>query len=340
MSIDALSLDDSDSNFSFSDAQEFSKSLLQHPFMEKKIAHLVRLAEKEVCLTDLGKNLIGNLNSSWHRAWDAASKTYLAAQQFLEDPIFPTSKESTSFAYTSPGKKIPHCGIGVINGMNTSLEKLESNIQYFTEFFPEISLDCVYNRTHGFFVDAAEILNLNFEGVSLITSNLLLENWTLFHEENRDNPAAKYLQFCHSQGSIHTVNALKRASSEIRDRLIIVAIAPAKLVPKELCYQSYNYASESDLVPYIELFYAGLYDLRRFGLSKRFNETRKNWDQFNFLPAHPDAERVDHSVQSPTYKNVIESHAADYLKVYASAHSGDHSQSVAQESKDLAQTLK
>jgi isopentenyl phosphate kinase len=74
-----------------------------------------------------------------------------------------------------------------------------------------------------------------------VTSDLLIQKWSEFHHRNADQPSAKILHFCHSQGTLHTKNALLRLPKEIRDRVIVVAIAPAAVVPKKLCHESFNF---------------------------------------------------------------------------------------------------
>ena len=70
-----------------------------------------------------------------------------------------------------------------------------------------------------------------------------------FHEEHRDDLDAKYLQLCHSQGAIHVKNALLESAKEIQNRVIVVAISPACDYFKSLCFDSFNYASNRDVIP-------------------------------------------------------------------------------------------
>ena len=75
-----------------------------------------------------------------------------------------------------------------------------------------------------------EILTMNYLGYSPHTAALLRKTFTDFHEANKDNPNAKYLQLCHSQGALHLRNALQGLPQEIRDRVIVLAIAPAAII--------------------------------------------------------------------------------------------------------------
>ncbi len=159
----------------------------------------------------------------------------------LQNPHVPLPTAELSLPFKTDGSLSTSWRLGGVNGMNTSLETAKKHAAYLNQFIPEKSLDWVYNRTHGPTLDLAEIFTLNYSGISPNTSGLLIENWTKFHEENKDNPKAKYLQFCHSQGAIHTKNSLLNSSQEIRDRVIVVAIAPGAIVPRKLCHQSLDF---------------------------------------------------------------------------------------------------
>jgi len=226
----------------------------------------------------------------------------------LQDPNIPLPSAPLSSHYFTDGRKLSNLKIGGINGMNTTFDEMKSNAQYLNKFIPENSIEWVYNNTHGVAGDIVEIFAGNYAGLSPNTSNLLLENWTNFHNENANNPDAKYLQFCHSQGAIHTVNTLKEASKEIRDRIIVVAIAPAKIVPRELCFRSFNYASQKDIVPYGELLHAALVDIGHSGLTGAFARALQARQQLVLLEPHEGAEGIDHGWQSLTFSESIERH--------------------------------
>lgn len=231
----------------------------------------------------------------------------------LLDPEAPSPKAELSCHYTTDGLRLPHCRFGCINGMNTPFERMKSHAQYLTQFIPNQSIDWVYNRTHGSVSDTVEIFGLNYPGISPNTSDLLIENWTKFHKDNKDRPNAKFLQFCYSQGSMHTKNALTEVPKEIRNRIIVIAIAPGKIVPEDLCFKSFNYASKNDIVHYGELLFAGLIDISRFGLSNSLILALEKHKQLVLLEPHPDAKGIDHDFQSPTFKEVIEYHIKEYI---------------------------
>lgn len=204
-----------------------------------------------------------------------------------------------------------HC-MSLITGMNTLEFESKAHVDYIAKFAPGVNLDWVYNRTHGAITDLTEIFALNYAGFSPNTADALLENWTRYDEQHRDMPGVKYFQECHSQAAIHVKNALMKAPLEIRNRVIVLAIAPALVVPRELCYNSFNYACESDLVPIGELVFAAL-------AAGNLNfqplvEALKHRKELILLKEPEDSPGWNHDFQSPIFKDKIERHIQDYLK--------------------------
>jgi hypothetical protein len=214
------------------------------------------------------------------------------------------------------GNKQLGIGVGFINGMNAFFPEHMSHLNHTKKFAGDIRIDGVYNHSNTLPGDVLEIFFINYQGAAPKTANLLLENWTKFHEENKNNPDAKYLQFTHSMGNILTKNALLQAPQEIRDRVIVVAIAPAVIIPKGLCYDSFHYASQKDLVHYGEDFYthciAENYD--ESDRQELFKQLAENKKRLILLEPHPDAKGMDHDFESPTFDKVLERHFENYLE--------------------------
>jgi len=218
----------------------------------------------------------------------------------------------SSCPFEIEGKQYTDRRIGFINGMNCSFEDAKANAKHIQKFTSNESIEGVYNKSHGIRKDMLEAAVFNYQGISFNTDKLLVTNLERFHEENASNPKAKYLLFCHSKGAIEVRNALVKLSEEVRNRAIIVAIAPAAVVPRELCYQSHNYASKRDPIPYGEAFVSGWFDSNETGISKRSEQALENHEQLILLDPHPDAEMVDHSFMSPTFHQAISDHIKEY----------------------------
>ena len=201
-------------------------------------------------------------------------------------------------------------GFGMINGMNTSLEGLVDHTKYLHHFAPEYRFDAVYNKSNWVGVDAAECL-LNFAGYSPNTVGLLQRQWNDFFLRNPD-PASKCLQFCHSQGAIHTYNALTALPQELRQRIIVVAIAPAHVIPDSLCYKSFNYAVENDIVPKLRQSIALMGETFPDEVSEGYRIVSQEQSELIMLRQLDGG--MGHSFQSKSYKQKIEDHIKEHIQ--------------------------
>jgi hypothetical protein len=216
-----------------------------------------------------------------------------------------------------------------INGINNTFEESRASGAYIQTLVGGHAISGVYNCSHTPVIDLLEAALLNHNGFSPITANLLKSEWQAFHEANADRPNARLLQICHSQGAIDVRNALKNSPQEIRDRVIVVAIAPAAIVPDRFCFKSFNYASEKDIVyklepspppPVIGLTIDGV-------ILPTFGEAVNDRDELVILPPHLDAKGIDHEFISPTYRRRLEKIVVNYKQ-----HNGEYSP---EEKRDL-----
>lgn len=245
-------------------------------------------------------------------AQNEIDNSHLVSQGF---PI-PSWKPSSSFSTANSPQEVskPHLRIGGINGMYTDSEQAHSHASYIASFVPDQKIDWVHNQTHGPIVDVGEIFTLNYCGTSPNNSKKLQENWASFHQENQDRPNAKYLQFCHSQGAIHVRNGLASSPKEIRDRVIVVAIAPGAIVSEVSCYKSFNYASRKDIVHYGEMIFTGAMDTNEYRNSPAAQKAFENHKELILLEPHSDDDSfIDHDFQSPTFREVIQKRIDEYI---------------------------
>ncbi len=238
----------------------------------------------------------------------------------IKKEIFGLENSNDSFSIREPScyfttieDNPSYLRIAGINGMNNSFDDAVDNMSYLQSLAPRQKVDWVYNRSHGPVIDTAEIFTMNYPGISPNTEQLLIQNWTAFHLQNMDRPNAKYLQFCHSQGALHVRNSLAHLPEEIKKRIIVVAIAPAAVVPKEVCYQSFNYACEGDVVPYGELVYRGALDPNECGMSKLLEQAIEYQDQIIWLKPEPNSTESAHSFQNPVFEEHIRIRIEEYL---------------------------
>lgn len=109
------------------------------------------------------------------------------------------------------------------------------------------------------------------------------------------------MQVCHSGGALHVKNALLASPEAVQQRIIVVAIAPAVIIPRKLCFKSNDYISKQDFVTYLD----------RSGM-------QKYGDQLQILK--PDSElkwwHWDHDFLSSTFARELERHIDAYISIY------------------------
>lgn len=207
--------------------------------------------------------------------------------------------------------------VNFINGIGTSMEGYKSHAEYIKKLAGGLSVEGVYNHTNGMVVDIAEAMVLSFGGVAPITADELVEIWTKFHERNKDNPYAKAFQTCYSMGTILTWVALQKAPKEVRDRVIVVALAPAKVIPDDLCYLSFAYASRNDIVHLAEnlcaFFMSGAVSSDSLKSQEAYLEIIKSKEKLVLLKRQPGSNFFDHDFQSPTLCEPLLDRLNDYL---------------------------
>ncbi len=239
------------------------------------------------------------------------------AQKFAV-PLKPSNLPHESCYIKIEGSNRQGMQRGFINGMNTKYEEGIGHTGHIKNLADGASIEWFYNHSNSWPVDLGEIFLLSYSGFSPKSADVISKQLIQFHVENENNPHAKYLMFTHSMGNIIMKNVLLKLPQEIRDRVIVVAIAPAVIIPEGLCYRSHHYASKKDIVHRGEDFSTF------FGASFVDEEVRKemlkqlieNKEQLILLDPHPSVTGIgiDHGLQSPTFASIIKWHNEDYEK--------------------------
>ncbi len=183
-----------------------------------------------------------------------------------------------------------------INGIdNKRYESMESASR-ISQYAQGAKVYGIYNATNSQGIDILECIAGRI-GMHTLPVQHLKNTWN--HLIATHGPGAKFLQNCHSGGAEHVKNALLTSSESVRQKIIVLALNPSVIVPKRLCYESYNYMSRRDFVTRLDIM----------GKLKYGNE-------LHILEPHPDAKYWDHEFASPTFERKIQEHIADYVKTY------------------------
>ncbi len=228
-----------------------------------------------------------------------SSDVYKAVPQRTIDG-FSTYEErgliAKSQRYAIGSKSLARGAIGFMNGIANSPEQARNNCRQITNFSGDIQINGIYNASNTIFMDLPECI-IAYNGTMSTPAHMYVEKWNELIATK--GPDAKFLEICHSGAATHLRNALLSVDKAIRNKIIVVAIAPSVIIPKKLCYESYNYISSRDVVTHMDI-----YGKIHYG------------NELIILKAHKDASLWDHDFLSPTFDSVKKRHIEFYISKY------------------------
>ena len=243
---------------------------------------------------DIGKTAGSHLPKVTHNdTFEKHCKDYRSEDLFIKDCY------DDSICYDLSANGLPNLpndlGIGFINGIWNNFKGSKEGAEYVSRLAGGYNVHAVYNATHGQ-MDLPEcLMGLNYIATEPVRQ--LHKMWNSFFEKSSAN--AKFLMICHSQGAIHVRNALLDYPPELRERILVVAIAPAAYIYKETCAKVIHYRAEwwRDIVP-------------------RFDSAgaKREKDTIVTLTSHPDASGFDHEFMSSTYQEKLQEHIRYYIQ--------------------------
>lgn len=192
--------------------------------------------------------------------------------------------------------EVANIGIGFINGMANSKTQAAANANYISKLSGGYNVHAVYNATHDTKVDFKECrMGLNYIATEPVRQ--LHKMWNSYFE--RSSADARFLMICHSQGAIHVRNALLDYPENLRNRILVVAIAPGGYIYQRSCAHVIHYRAPGyrDFVPLLD------------GAGRR-----RSKNTTIILDSHEDADLHDHAFQSPTYREKLQEHIDGYFQ--------------------------
>jgi RHS repeat-associated protein len=219
---------------------------------------------------------------------------------YLDDfeQIYPDYESSKTFDLSANGfPNLPNdLGVGFINGIWNDAKGSRESAEYLSKLAGGYNIHAVFNATHGTCADLKECKKgLNYIATEPVRQ--LHKMWNSFFEKSSAN--SKFLMICHSQGAIHVRNALLDYPPELRERILVVAIAPAAYIYQETCAKVIHYRAEwwRDFVP-------------------RFDKAGARREKHSIITPASDskASAFDHEFMSPTYQERLRWHITNYIQ--------------------------
>ena len=210
---------------------------------------------------------------------------------------------TNSKCLTTSGYELKNGAIGFINGIDNSMIDHMFSLEKLSGYAKGAKIYGIYNATNSSFnwptsigVDILESAT-NHLGVHSTPVQLLKNQWARFIATYP--PEAKFLQVSHSGGAGHVFNALSTSPEHVRQRIISLAFAPSVIIPKKMCYQSFNYISKRDFVTNLD-----------------FIGNWKYGNQLTVLEPHAEAPFWDHKFLSRTFENIMNKRIGNFIFKY------------------------
>lgn len=232
----------------------------------------------------------------------------------LNAPQSTVRRETYTFTQTVGSIEVPHTKFYFINGILNSPSNAEKSTALCSKYGDGIKIENFY-APMKFNPSGISDICLSFATLKTSPVDLIIEECIKFHLTRPQED--KMFWICHSNGASLMYNALIRLPKFIQQRCIVLALAPATIVPKALCFNSDNYASKKDFVSLIK---PGLSVLRPAfidSIYKPMNKTPPSFAHFNelkFLDPHPNSKLLDHGVDSPTFESPIRKDLKDRIE--------------------------
>lgn len=219
---------------------------------------------------------------------------YPSAPCYVSDPSLKISSKIYDLSeFELP--ELPKGQIGFINGTFNTYEEAIGHALYLSRLTGGFNIHAVYNANQSGVKDIKACSKELSKFAAPPAVCKLQEIWNAFFHQAGKNEL--YLQFCHSEGAILVRNALLDYPDHLREKIIVVAIAPGAYIPREICARPIHYVSTRDVVP-------------RF--DRKGRKLCKNTTVI--LKPHKKAPWFDHSFQSETYKEAIQYEYNEYVK--------------------------
>jgi len=186
----------------------------------------------------------------------------------------------------------PNHYVVYVNGMHTTFDEAKENLCHLSAQMGNCEIWGVHNPTHGLFKDLRECQRGLYRNIATGPALLLAG---VVRETMASDPDAVMLIICHSQGAIHTKHALTLLPAEMREWIMVLAIAPAMRIHDGLCANTVTLISLLDFVPYLD--WRGAME-----------------HSANVKLLVPNGFRFDHSVTSPTWNRGIRDMHFDFLE--------------------------
>lgn len=191
-------------------------------------------------------------------------------------------------------KELTNGSIYFAPGVGSYKESTIENTEGLSRYAGGYDVTYIHNQSQGLYYDLFRRAGVNLRSYVCNEAAVAIQNAWMDHF-NKFGKDVPLLQVCHSEGAINVRNALLGFPKELRDKIMVIAVAPAAHIDERLCKNVVHLVSNRDVVPILDG-------------ARGSNVTRLN--------SHPNRmDIIDHSFLSPTYEEKIRRGIMKYVEL-------------------------
>ncbi len=134
---------------------------------------------------------------------------------------------------------------GILNSFTDFLDGLT-----FLGGMSGLNVHGIYNSSFGLGSDLFCYFSGLLFGINYDPCRLMQSEWDEFFKNNPEDGMIHVI--CHSRGCVYVRNALRTYPPELRDRIVVTAVAPGAYIDRHLCRDVQHYVS-TDIVPWLDI---------------------------------------------------------------------------------------
>ncbi|MEL7431297.1 MAG: hypothetical protein AAGI90_02040 [Chlamydiota bacterium] len=237
----------------------------------------------------------------------ADPKTFSSVYNMLLESAISSNEFHKDWEKFTQKHQKPHIFYTAVNGISVNQELLEEYKVYFKDRITHgKKVDWTYNEDRGFRQHIHDLLYKDFQEQLAPAGEELKAKILDFYEKNKENPEARIIHFCHSQGGLITGALLRQLPKEVRSLVYVISIASPIPIYNEDCGGAVNLVSDRDSMPLGKYVYKRLpFNIEEMHKLYRLHHEGKTANML-YVRHHPEAcSFFDHHLRSPTYEILL-----------------------------------
>lgn len=210
------------------------------------------------------------------------------------------SRNIDKWHFKVEGSTISHGRISFGNGIFNHMSEAADTAQSLSELSGGYQIEGIYNNSRSLAASRALMESAGYKTKEIMNlETLFCRSYLDFAFLRFLGEKTAHLHLSHSHGGIQAKHTLSRLPEQVRQHTQILNINGANIVPENYAGNVLNIQSKRDFVPFFDIL-----------------GQLKHGDKILRLNPHPNAPLLDHSISSPTFKDILEDKINAFIKDY------------------------